>query len=57
MVFPDGGRYEGAFAADAMEGEGVYTYPNGDVYSGMYAAGLKVCFLNPRFLNHEHLNP
>ena len=41
MVFPDGAKYEGAFADDNMQGEGVYTYPNGDVYSGMFAGGKK----------------
>lgn len=31
----------GAFAADKLEGEGTYTYSNGDIYMGSFKAGKK----------------
>lgn len=31
----------GAWAADKMEGQGTYTYPNGDVFSGSFRGGVK----------------
>jgi hypothetical protein len=33
--------HSGTFVQDKFEGEGVYTYPNGDLYVGPWAAGRK----------------
>ena len=41
MTFPDGGKYEGAFDDDCMQGEGVFNYPSGDTYSGAFHGNKK----------------
>jgi radial spoke head protein 1 len=36
MVYPDGGKYAGAFVDGKRHGHGVYYYPNGDRFSGAW---------------------
>lgn len=40
-MFPDGTKYEGQFVNGKMDGRGVMTYNNGDVYDGMFKNNLK----------------
>jgi hypothetical protein len=42
-----GDSYDGEFKDGMMNGSGIYTYKNGDVYEGM-AASVRVCPVSSR---------
>lgn len=39
MKFPDGSTFDGNWVEDEIDGEGTYTYPNGDIYKGSFKQG------------------
>jgi MORN repeat len=44
ILFPDGGRYEGNLVGVAivyLHNQGVYTWPNGDRYDGLWYCGFR----------------
>ncbi len=41
LIAPDGFRYEGSWKEGEIDGEGVATYANGDVYTGHFTAGKR----------------
>ena len=44
VVRPDGSTYEGQWAIDAANGEGIERYPDGSWYRGGYQQGVKSGF-------------
>lgn len=40
MIYPDGGRYQGAFSSGQPGGEGEYLSPDGERYRGRFLAGF-----------------
>merc|ERR1719253_806209 len=39
LIYPDGGRYVGAFVSNKAEGHGVFHHADGSVYEGEFLAG------------------
>jgi hypothetical protein len=36
LTFADSRRYEGEFHKDLMNGEGIFTWPDGHIYAGVW---------------------